>query len=526
MKSKKLIAVISLVIVVAMLSVMIAACNPEAKDDIDPQIYAIYELYCASAKAAGEEPLSYDAWYAQLLANAKGEKGDKGDQGAPGDAGKDGASWHTGEGAPAASLGKAGDLYFDTVSCDIYVKVADAWTKIANIKGSAGEQGAPGGKGEDGAPGKDGKPGRGIDHSAIEADGHLWIYYTDGTSEDLGAVRNPSNLVVKTTFRGEVIASKSFHQIVNSGYTYYYDNEYAFNKSELGISDFAKLTILKNGSIVNTSSTYSYQFTDSDIQYGTIVTIEYRWDDYAGTWSVADTSSNLLGFLTLDGNGNGKLEFNDSYTIEYGEYVDDHWVPKVVPIEYEDEEFTYTLGGSMNKPIFTYAGQEYNLNNSRTSYNPEGAYTDEMVDDLGGYYAAKFVLYRLDSWFGTYNIVDEDGFTIGTLIINGKSAPNPKWSSRNKSNPAEVKIMLDGASALTYSYNFKPVGAGIVINLIDLGSGGYRDSYEYNDNPPSDPRGGIGYDDDGNLMLYTAWSAQDGYSAPEFYKLVKSASSY
>ena len=49
--------------------------------------------------------------------------------------GKDGATWHTGIGAPAADLGAIGDLYLDTASSDIYRNDADGWTLIANIQG-------------------------------------------------------------------------------------------------------------------------------------------------------------------------------------------------------------------------------------------------------------------------------------------------------------------------------------------------------------------------------------------------------
>lgn len=75
----------------------------------------------------------------------KGEKGDtgaqgeKGDTGAEGAAGKDGATWLTGEGEPDEAVGSLGDLYFDMASCDIYQKLLQGWTAIANVKGDEGE---------------------------------------------------------------------------------------------------------------------------------------------------------------------------------------------------------------------------------------------------------------------------------------------------------------------------------------------------------------------------------------------------
>ena len=41
---------------------------------------------------------------------------------AEGDKGADGATWHTGEQAPASTLGENGDFYYDSVSLKIYYK--------------------------------------------------------------------------------------------------------------------------------------------------------------------------------------------------------------------------------------------------------------------------------------------------------------------------------------------------------------------------------------------------------------------
>lgn len=52
-----------------------------------------------------------------------------------------------GTGAPAAGLGINGDLYFDTVSCNVYGKTVAGWTLQGNLKGSTGAQGAVGATG-------------------------------------------------------------------------------------------------------------------------------------------------------------------------------------------------------------------------------------------------------------------------------------------------------------------------------------------------------------------------------------------
>lgn len=75
---------------------------------------------------------------------SQGEKGDKGTNGANGTNGADGASRLTGSGAPAASLGKDGDVYIATDTYDLYTKANGAWSKIGNIKGAQGAKGDTG----------------------------------------------------------------------------------------------------------------------------------------------------------------------------------------------------------------------------------------------------------------------------------------------------------------------------------------------------------------------------------------------
>lgn len=153
----------------------ITACGGEKESIKDSQIEAIYKVY---AEAAGSDALSYDEWYAQLLETAKGDKGEKGDKGDPGvqgekgdpgeqgeqgvqgpqgpqgpqgiqgekgekgdpgENGKDGSSFLHGKGAPTADLGKAGDLYLDLDTYDLYEKTADGWSEkpVGNIGGGS-----------------------------------------------------------------------------------------------------------------------------------------------------------------------------------------------------------------------------------------------------------------------------------------------------------------------------------------------------------------------------------------------------
>ncbi len=111
-----------------------AACQTGANNNsgIDPDIFDVYTAY---AEEGGT--LSYSEWYAQLLESVKGEKGDKGDAG---------NSFLHGSGAPAENTGKAGDLYLDIKTWDIYERTESGWSEqpIGNIKGEQGEKGEKG----------------------------------------------------------------------------------------------------------------------------------------------------------------------------------------------------------------------------------------------------------------------------------------------------------------------------------------------------------------------------------------------
>ena len=52
---------------------------------------------------------------------------------AEGDKGADGATWHTGEQAPASTLGENGDFYYDSVSLKIYYKNNNVWTLKSSL---------------------------------------------------------------------------------------------------------------------------------------------------------------------------------------------------------------------------------------------------------------------------------------------------------------------------------------------------------------------------------------------------------
>ena len=85
--------------------------------------------------------------------------------------GRDGTAWLTGITAPSADMGKEGDLYFDSLTCDIYSKNGGVWILISNIKGEKGDA------------------GRGIRNISI-VDGDLIVFFSDNTQVNLGSVRD------------------------------------------------------------------------------------------------------------------------------------------------------------------------------------------------------------------------------------------------------------------------------------------------------------------------------------------------
>jgi hypothetical protein len=123
---------------------------------------------------------------------AKGDPGADGTDGTNGTDGTDGADGGDilkGTGAPAANLGKDGDLYIDTVSRDVYQKAGGVWSVITNLsggppgpKGDKGDMGAPGADGDDGAAGASVRTGSGAPAAGL---GNVGDVYIDSATGDL-----------------------------------------------------------------------------------------------------------------------------------------------------------------------------------------------------------------------------------------------------------------------------------------------------------------------------------------------------
>ena len=108
-----------------------------------------------------------------ILLNIEGQSGTAGANGV------DGATWITGAGAPAAGLGIDGDLYLDISTGDVFQKSAGSWGAIANITGPIGATGSAGTNGTDGSVWY---TGSGIPGAGTGIDGD---FYLDSTSGDI-----------------------------------------------------------------------------------------------------------------------------------------------------------------------------------------------------------------------------------------------------------------------------------------------------------------------------------------------------
>lgn len=95
----------------------------------------------------------------QGIQGETGPQGEQGIQGVNGEDGQDGATWIVGLTIPDGELGRDGDLYLQTTTYNVYIKVEGEWSLIGCIQGPRGYTGATGADGADGKDGVDGAQG-------------------------------------------------------------------------------------------------------------------------------------------------------------------------------------------------------------------------------------------------------------------------------------------------------------------------------------------------------------------------------
>lgn len=118
---------------------------------------APYDLYIFTRPFQDQ---TVNQWFNIGKFPVQGPKGDKGDVGPQGPQGIQGKGWLNGFGAPDASVGIVGDIYYDNGSANTYVKNASGtWVLSGNLRGAQGAQGQTGPKGAKGDTGATGPMG-------------------------------------------------------------------------------------------------------------------------------------------------------------------------------------------------------------------------------------------------------------------------------------------------------------------------------------------------------------------------------
>ena len=141
MKSKKVVGICMGAVLAASSLFGMTGCQ---KDDRDPQILEVYNMYVASAESEGETPMSYEEWLDSI-------KGPKGDTGAKGEKGETGAKGEDGVGIKDVTVNEDGELV---------IEYTDGSSKnCGKVVGADGKDGAPGAKGDTGAQGAKGEQG-------------------------------------------------------------------------------------------------------------------------------------------------------------------------------------------------------------------------------------------------------------------------------------------------------------------------------------------------------------------------------
>ena len=144
----------------------------------------------------------YTGTLEEWLASLVGAKGDKGDKGDTGDTGADGKSAYelacgggyigTVQEWLVSLKGADGKSAYELAVENGYKGTETSWlASLKGEKGDTGAQGPQGEKGEKGDKGDTGEAGRGIDYMKI-INGELWVFYTDGKSQNLGSVGGSS----------------------------------------------------------------------------------------------------------------------------------------------------------------------------------------------------------------------------------------------------------------------------------------------------------------------------------------------
>ena len=433
----------------AFFALALSACNIPAAPvpstpSVEDRIKEIYEMYRASTS----NPLTYEEWL-ESIRGATGEPGHTpvitigndgywyidgvstgiratGAQGNPGEKGKDGTSIITGRGAPSSNLGNEGDSYIDLDNWDFYVKTANGWGKVGNIKGGQGDQGQ-------GNPGNDGKT------PYIGNNGNWWI---DGQDLGIKAQGEQGVSITNITFVGSEENVDTYRITFSNGQTFEYSVTNGVN-GKAGNDG----TSLRTGTGVPTSDFGNVG--DSYINLST-------WDFYVKTANGWVLSGNIKGesgsgggaetpvyhSVTFDPNGGIMPEgYPNPSTVKHGDSMPTLPIPTRQDYQFtgwfsgdtvNDGQFTVltpvtrdlTLYASWNATAETYTvtlHYGHNQSDESISLRP-GKYSLSVLDS----YIKTISGYTFSYWAYSDGVKIEDEFTVSSnIVINAVYVENP-----------------------------------------------------------------------------------------------------
>jgi hypothetical protein len=176
---------------------------------------------------------------------SKGDQGATGPAGPIGPAGQDGSQIYAGTGAPATSLGNAGDYYLDQGADNLYgPKTSSGWGSPLSLKGS-GPAGATGATGAAGQSGSQILSGSGLPAAGV---GNVGDYYLDITSYLLYGPKTAAGWG-----GGLLLKGKDGNQFVNN---YVFKNAVIPLQSGVGDKDFVVPAI--TGGIISEGAVLLY----------------------------------------------------------------------------------------------------------------------------------------------------------------------------------------------------------------------------------------------------------------------------
>lgn len=287
---------------------------------------APYDLYIFTRPFQDQ---TVNQWFNIGKFPVQGPKGDKGDVGPQGPQGIQGKGWLNGFGAPDASVGIVGDIYYDNGSANTYVKNASGtWVLSGNLRGAQGAQGQTGPKGEKGDTG---------------ATGPMGPQGPAGTTTPIVAVVSSIDALPEDP--AEFPGSGALVAVTGQEYEY----DLYISSAEEGAGGYAWIRIgpFDAGSVITSGGVYISEFnadTKLDKKTGTD-DVYYAYGYHNSDQISLATSTGINPLYLVSRDSNGDVLVPDTPIANNGAtsktYVDNGFVKKIVPTVEDVSTFAY-----------------------------------------------------------------------------------------------------------------------------------------------------------------------------------------